>query len=72
MKLPSISSERLVRAACWLGLVALPLMVASVFFPTVWPVLIALSVGQVIGTLSLLLYVVAVAQDLDIFRLLRR
>jgi len=47
-------------------------MVASVFFPTVWPVLIALSVGQVIGTLSLLLYVVAVAQDLDIFRLLRR
>lgn len=61
MKLPS--TERFVRAACILGLVALPLMVVSVFVPTVWPVLVALSVGQALGTLSFLLYVFAVVRD---------
>jgi hypothetical protein len=55
---------KLVRVACWLGLVALALMVWSVLDPTVWPVLVALSLGQVLGTLSLLLYVIAVAKDL--------
>jgi hypothetical protein len=65
-------SERLVRVACVLGLVALPLMVWSLFDPRVWPVLIALSVGQGIGTLSFLLYLVAVARDLGIARRLRR
>lgn len=65
-KLIGISSERLLRVACWLGLVALPLMVVSVFVPTVWPVLVALSIGQGIGTLSFLLYLVVVARDLKI------
>jgi hypothetical protein len=68
----AIRSESLVRAACFLGLAALPLMVLSVFVPTVWPVLVALSVGQVVGTLSFALYLVAVARDLDIVRRLRR
>lgn len=62
MKLPS--NHALLRAACVLGLVALPLMVWSVFDPTVWPVLIALSVGQAIGTLSFVLFLVVVARDL--------
>ena len=70
MKLPS--SERLVRVACVLGLVALALMVFSVLDPTVWPVLVALSLGQLLGTLSLALYVVAVARDLDVLRRFRR
>ncbi|MBX3232500.1 MAG: hypothetical protein KIT84_16115 [Labilithrix sp.] len=73
MKLPRLpSTDKLVRIACWLGLVALPMMVLSVFVPTVWPVLVALSVGQVIGTLSFVLYLVAVAKDLDVLKRLRR
>ena len=63
---------KLTRIACWLGLVALALMVWSVLDPTVWPVLVALSLGQVLGTFSLLLYVIAVARDLGVSRRLRR
>ena len=63
---------KLVRIACWLGLIALALMVWSVLDPTVWPVLVALSLGQVLGTLSLSLYVIAVARDLRVVRRLRR
>jgi hypothetical protein len=71
MKWPRPSSEKLLRVACILGLVALPLMVWSVFDARVWPVLIALSVGQVIGTLSFVLYLVVVIRDLRIFERLR-
>jgi hypothetical protein len=63
---------KLVRIACFLGLVALALMAWSVVQPTVWPVLIALSLGQVLGTLSLGLYVIAIIRDLDVRRHLRR
>ena len=66
MKLRLPSNERLVRVAAILALVALPLMVWSIVDPTVWPVLVALSVGQVIGTLSFVLFLVAVARDLQI------
>lgn len=62
-----MKSETLVRIACWLGLVALPMMAISVIHPTVWPVLAALSLGQVIGTLSLAVYLVAVVRDLRLF-----
>jgi hypothetical protein len=61
-------NERLVRIACVLALVALPLMVWSLFDPTVWPVLVALSVGQGLGTLSFALYLIAVVRDLGIGR----
>ena len=54
------TNERLLRIACVLALVALPLMVWSLFDPTVWPVLIALSVGQALGTLSFVIFLVAV------------
>jgi hypothetical protein len=49
-KLRAVKSDTLVRVACFLGLIALPLMVGGVLVPTVWPVLVALSVGQLIGT----------------------
>ncbi len=69
MKLPKLpSSEKLLRIACVLALVALPLMVWSVFDPRVWPVLGALSIGQGIGTLSFLLFLIAVARDLGVQR----
>lgn len=71
MKLRFPSNERLVRVACILALVALPLMVWSVLDPRVWPVLVALSVGQGIGTLSFLLFLIAVARDLRVRAKLR-
>jgi hypothetical protein len=66
MKLRFPSNERLVRIAAILALGALPLMVWSILDPTVWPVLVALSIGQGIGTLSFLLFLVAVARDLGV------
>ncbi len=64
MKIPS--NATLLRVACIMALVALPMMVWSVFSPTVWPVLVALSVGQGIGTLSFVLFLIVVARDLGV------
>lgn len=73
LRLPKIpSNEKIVRFACVLALLALPLMVWSVFDPRVWPVLVALSIGQGIGTLSFLLFLFVVARDLHVRRKLRR
>jgi hypothetical protein len=71
MKWRRIESETLLRAACILGLVALPLMVWSVLDRTVWPVLVALSIGQIVGTLSFVLYLIVVVRDLGIIKRLR-
>jgi hypothetical protein len=38
--------------ACIAALVALALMTWQLFDPTVWPVMVAMSVGQVLGTVS--------------------
>ena len=70
-RLSSFSSEKLLRFACWLALAALPMMTLSVFVPTVWPVLVALTIGQGIGTLSFALFLVVVVRDLDIVRRFR-
>ncbi len=51
------------RMACILALVGLALMMWSLFDPHAQPILIALSLGQVIGTLSLALYVRVVVRD---------
>jgi hypothetical protein len=61
-------SPRLARlaltASCSCALLALALMVWSVLDPRPLPVVVAMSVGQAIGTLSLLLYLVVVGFDL--------
>jgi hypothetical protein len=67
----ALSSETLLRTACVLGLLALPLMVWSVIDPRVWPVLLALSVGQAIGTLSFVIFLVVVVRDLGLIGRLR-
>lgn len=53
-------TERLVFAACVLGMLAMALMCWSVLDPTPFPVLVAMSAGQALGTLSLLCYLGAV------------
>ena len=73
MKLPRVpSNDAILRVACVMALVALPLMVWSVFSPTVWPVMLALSLGQGIGTLSFLLFLVVIARDLNVRRKLAK
>lgn len=56
--------ERTLRAACWLALVGIALMVWSLLVPTPMPVLVAMSVGQALGTLSLMAFVFVVLADL--------
>jgi hypothetical protein len=55
---------RVLAAACALALVALALMVWSLLRPTPMPVLVAMSVGQVLGTVSLLMFGVVVVADM--------
>jgi hypothetical protein len=54
---------RILVAACWFALVALGLMIWSLFDPRPIPVIVAMSVGQVLGTLSLLSFAYVVVAD---------
>ena len=55
---------RVLAGACVLALVALALMVWSVLEPTPLPVLVAMSVGQVLGTISLVMFGAVVVADM--------
>jgi hypothetical protein len=56
--------ERILRAACLLALLAIALMVWALLVPTPMPVMVAMSLGQAFGTLSLLAYLYVVVVDL--------
>ena len=58
------SYHRVLNAACVCALVALALMVWSLLDPTPMPVLVAMSAGQVLGTISLLAFLAVVVVDL--------
>jgi len=62
--LDTASRSRLLRFACLLGLVGLALMSWSLFDQGWLPVMMAMSVGQGIGTLSFVLFLVVVLIDL--------
>jgi hypothetical protein len=64
--------EKLVTISCVMALIALPLMLWSLVDPRPMPIIVAMSVGQVIGTLSLALYVVAIVLDLRAARVLSK
>jgi hypothetical protein len=55
---------RLLRASAWLTLVALALMVWSVVQPTPLPTILAMSLGQAIGTAAFAMYLLAIVIDL--------
>ncbi len=57
-------TPRLLRIAAAMALLALALMTWSLFDPRPPPVLIAMSVGQAIGTVSFAIYVFVVVGDL--------
>jgi hypothetical protein len=52
-----------VRIACALALVALALIIYSLLVPKPLPVIVAMSVAQGIGTLSLLIFLHVIAGD---------
>ena len=58
------SRSRLLAVACTLGLIGLALMTWSLFDQGWIPVMMAMSVGQVIGTLSFVLFLLVVFIDL--------
>lgn len=62
--LDSASRSRLMVYACLLGLVGLALMSWSLFDQGWIPIMMAMSVGQGIGTLSFVLFLVVVIIDL--------
>jgi hypothetical protein len=49
--------------ACVGALAALALMTWQLFDPTVWPVMVAMSVGQVVGTASFVTFCYVVYAD---------
>jgi hypothetical protein len=62
-------ADRWLVVACVCALAALALMTWQVFDPTVWPVMVAMSLGQVLGTASLGAFGYVVVAD---FRARRR
>jgi len=56
--------NRRLRVACVLTIIALGLMVWSILAPTPLPVMLAMTVGQGLGTLAFGLFVWTVVQDL--------
>jgi len=58
-----MNRRRVLDAACLVALAALALMTWQLFDPRVWPVIIAMSVGQLLGTASLVAYVSVVIAD---------
>ena len=56
--------ERVLSVACVFGLASLALMVWSLFDPRPLPVVAAMSVGQLLGTLSLGAFVLVVVADM--------
>jgi hypothetical protein len=61
--------DRWLAVACVCALAALALMTWQIFDPTVWPVMVAMSLGQVLGTASFAAFGYVVLAD---FRAQRR
>jgi hypothetical protein len=51
------------RAACWVALLGLAVMCASIIYPMPLLIIFAMSVGQVIGIVAVLLYLVSILMD---------
>lgn len=63
-RITRVRPTSLLRAASVLTLLALALMVWSMLDPTPLPVMLAMSLGQVFGTLAFAMYGLAVYKDL--------
>ena len=61
---PRMKRRKAIDIACALGLISLALMVTSVISPRPIPVFLSMSVGQLIGTISFVIFLLVVAFDL--------
>jgi hypothetical protein len=52
------------RLACWVALVGLAVMAASILDPAPLTVIFAMSIGQVIGILAFLCYLLSILMDI--------
>ncbi|HET7538590.1 MAG TPA: hypothetical protein VFK05_01915 [Polyangiaceae bacterium] len=52
-----------IRLACWVALVGLAVMVASILYPAPLPVIFAMSIGQVIGIAAFVCYLLSILMD---------
>jgi len=68
-RIARISTTRLIQVSAVLTILALALMAWSMLEPTPLPVMLAMSVGQLIGTVAFALYGIAIWRD---FRQSRR
>ncbi len=62
-RLKKRSVVSLVRLGCWIGLVALAVMAASIVYPIPLVVVFAMSIGQVIGIVAFLCYLLSILMD---------
>lgn len=62
-KLRRHSVISLIRVACYVALVGLAIMAASILYPAPLPVIFAMSVGQVIGIVAFLFYLLSILMD---------
>lgn len=61
---PRMKRRKAIDIACGLGLLSLALIVTSVVSPRPIPVFLAMTLGQVIGTISFVMFLIVVAFDL--------
>jgi len=60
----SVPRDRWLVVACAFALAALALMTWQIVDPTVWPVIVAMSIGQLLGTASFAAFGCVVLADL--------
>jgi len=63
-RIQRLSVLRLIRFSCWVALVGLAVMCASILYPAPLLIIFAMSVGQVIGVVAVLCYVLSVVGDI--------
>ena len=56
-------SEKALRLSCWMTLIGLALFVWSVVDPRPVPVMVAMSIGQAIGTAAFALYLLVIGVE---------
>ncbi len=66
------TSKRMLRYSAALTMIALVLMVWSMLQPTPLPVMLAMTIGQALGTIAFALYGIVIARDLRHARRARR
>jgi hypothetical protein len=63
-RISGLSADRLVRIACYIGIVSLLLMSWSALVPAALPIVVGMSLGQTLGVVAFLFYVLAILYEM--------